>query len=80
MAANLVVFPEAQRSWRRVKVNERWAAEDFAACMRDLVDIRYSLANAFHPSRGQMRLKIVCQTGAISQHRVQRRAHNYREH
>ena len=30
--------------WRKVKVTERRAAEDFAACMRDLVDIHYPRA------------------------------------
>jgi hypothetical protein len=34
--ANLFVFLDARRSWRKVKVTERRAAEDFAACMRDL--------------------------------------------
>lgn len=41
MAANLFVFLDAYRSWRRVKVTERRAAHDFAPCMRDLVDIHY---------------------------------------
>jgi hypothetical protein len=36
--ANLFVFLEAHRSWRKVKITERRAAEDFAHCMRDLVD------------------------------------------
>src|SRR5437660_7917272 len=42
--ANLFVFLDAHRSWRKVKVTERRAAEDFAACMRDLVDIHYPRA------------------------------------
>src|SRR3979409_1897991 len=42
--ANLFVFRDAHRSWRKVKVTERRAAEDFAACMRDLVDIHYPRA------------------------------------
>jgi transposase len=42
--ANLFVFLDARRSWRKVKVTERRAAEDFAACMRDLVDIHYPRA------------------------------------
>jgi transposase len=37
--ANLFVFLDAHRSWRKVKVTDRRAAEDFAQCMRDLVDI-----------------------------------------
>jgi DDE superfamily endonuclease len=32
------------RSWRKVKVTERRAAADFAACMRELVDIHYRKA------------------------------------
>jgi len=39
--ANLFVFLDAHHSWRKVKVTERRAAEDFAHCMRDLVDIHY---------------------------------------
>src|SRR6516164_2384206 len=42
--ANLFVFLDAHRSWRRVKVTERRAAADFAQCMRDLVDIHYPAA------------------------------------
>lgn len=39
--ANLFVFLDAHRSWRKVKVTERRAAHDFAHCMRDLVDSHY---------------------------------------
>src|SRR5271167_4742995 len=39
--ANLFVFLDAHRPWRKVKVTERRAAEDFAQCMRELVDIHY---------------------------------------
>ena len=39
--ANLFVFLDAHRPWRKVKVTERRAAHDFAHCMRDLVDIHY---------------------------------------
>lgn len=39
--ANLFVFLDAHRSWRKVKVTVRRAADDFAHCMRDLVDIHY---------------------------------------
>jgi hypothetical protein len=39
--ANLFVFLDAHRSWRKVKVTERRTAEDFAHCMRDLVDLHY---------------------------------------
>jgi hypothetical protein len=35
------VVLDVNRPWRKVKVTERRAAEDFAACMRDLTDIHY---------------------------------------
>ena len=39
--ANLFVFLDAHRPWRHVKVTDRRTAQDFAACMRDLVDTHY---------------------------------------
>jgi len=42
---NLFVFLDAHRSWRTVKVTEQRTAQDFAECMRDLVDIHYPEAN-----------------------------------
>jgi transposase len=39
--ANLFVFLDAHRSWRRVKVTDSRTAVDFAACMRELVDIDF---------------------------------------
>ena len=39
--ANLFVMVDANRSWRRVKVTDRRANEDFAICMRDLADAHY---------------------------------------
>jgi transposase len=42
---NLFVFLDAHRPWRRVKVTERRAAQDFATCMRDLVDLHYPQAD-----------------------------------
>jgi transposase len=42
--ANLFVFLDVHRSWRKVKVTERRAAEDFAACMRELIDVHYPKA------------------------------------
>jgi transposase len=39
--ANLFVFLDANRPWRKVKVTERRAAIDFAVCMRELADIHY---------------------------------------
>src|SRR5213082_1378659 len=42
--ANLFIFLDAHRSWRKVKVTERRAARDFAECMRELVDVHYPQA------------------------------------
>src|SRR5467141_248990 len=42
--ANLFVFLDVNRPWRKVKVTERRAAEDFAACMRDLTDVHFPKA------------------------------------
>jgi transposase len=42
--ANLFIFLDAHRPWRTVKVTDQRAATDFAACMRDLVDIHYPQA------------------------------------
>ena len=39
--ANLFVFLDANRPWRRVKVTERRTAVDFAVCMRELADLHY---------------------------------------
>lgn len=39
--ADLFVFLDAHKSWRHVKVRGHRKARDFAACMRDLVDIHY---------------------------------------
>jgi len=41
---NLFVFLDAHRSWRTVKVTDHRTALDFAACMRDLVDVHYPKA------------------------------------
>jgi transposase len=38
---NLFVHLDVHRPWRKVKVTERRAAEDYAQCMRDLVEIHY---------------------------------------
>src|SRR5262249_23714344 len=35
------VVLDVHRPWRKVKVTERRAAEDYAQCMRDLVDLHY---------------------------------------
>jgi transposase len=42
--ANVFMFIDVHRPWRHVKVTERRAAADFAACMRDLVDLHYPKA------------------------------------
>jgi transposase len=39
--ANLFMVLDAHRPWRKVKVTERRTAEDFAKCMRDLVDLHF---------------------------------------
>ncbi len=41
---NLFVFLDAHRSWRKVKITDRRAAEDFAACMRDLTEVHFPKA------------------------------------
>ena len=38
---NLFVVLDVNRPWRKVKVTERRAAEDYAQCMRELVDVHY---------------------------------------
>ncbi|MEH2533716.1 hypothetical protein V1277_006988 [Bradyrhizobium sp. AZCC 1588] len=37
--ANLFIFLDVHRPWRRVKVTDSRAAVDFAACMRELADV-----------------------------------------
>src|SRR6202047_2133940 len=39
--ANLFIFLDAHRSWRKVKVTNSRAAVDFAACMRELIDVDF---------------------------------------
>jgi transposase len=41
---NLFVFLDAHRPWRKVKVTDRRAAEDFATCMRELSDVHFPAA------------------------------------
>jgi hypothetical protein len=38
---NVFVCIDVHRPWRKVKVTERRAAEDYAHCMRELVDVHY---------------------------------------
>ena len=42
--ANLFVFLDVNRPWRKVKVTQRRAAEDFAVCMRELSDVHFPAA------------------------------------
>jgi transposase len=42
--ANLFIFLDAHRSWRKVKVTDQRTAEDFAACMRELTDVHFPKA------------------------------------
>jgi hypothetical protein len=41
---NVFVCLDVHRPWRRVKVTDRRAAEDFATCMRELTDVHYPKA------------------------------------
>jgi transposase len=43
--ANLFIFLDVHRPWRKVKVTERRTAEDFAACMRELTDVDFPEAD-----------------------------------
>ena len=38
---NLFIFLDAHRSWRKAKVTNSRAAVDFAACMRELIDVDF---------------------------------------
>ena len=42
--ANLFVFLDVHRPWRKAKVTESRAAVDFAACMRELADVHFPKA------------------------------------
>jgi len=42
--ANLFIFLDAHRPWRKVKVTDSRAAVDFAACMRELADVHFPKA------------------------------------
>src|SRR5260370_2542904 len=43
-SANLCVFVDAHRPWRKVKITDQRTARDFAECTRDLVDLHYPQA------------------------------------
>jgi transposase len=42
--ANLFIFLDVHRPWRKVKVTESRAAVDFATCMRELTDVHFPKA------------------------------------
>ena len=42
--ANLFIFLDVHRPWRKVKVTDSRAAVDFAACMRELTDVDFPQA------------------------------------
>src|SRR6202008_4449138 len=42
---NLFVLLDVHRPWRHVKVTDQRTAQDFAACMRDLIDLHYPHAD-----------------------------------
>ncbi|MBV8591981.1 MAG: transposase [Acetobacteraceae bacterium] len=44
---NLFVFLGSHRPWRTIKVTDHRTARDFAAYMRDLVDLHYPNAERF---------------------------------
>jgi len=46
--ANLFVMVDANRSWRKVEVTDRRTNEDFAVCMRHLIDVDYHDADKVH--------------------------------
>lgn len=43
--ANLFIFCDAHRPWRKVKVTDRRAAEDFATCMSEISDVHFPEAD-----------------------------------
>ena len=43
--ANLFIVLDTHQSWRKVKVTDRRAAEDFATCMRELTDVDFPEAD-----------------------------------
>ena len=42
--ANLFIFLDVHRPWRKIKVTDSRAAVDFAACMRELTDVHFPQA------------------------------------
>lgn len=46
--ANIFLFFDRHRGWRKAKVTEQKTARDFAECMQELVDIHYPDAEKIH--------------------------------
>lgn len=46
--ANIFMFFDRHRGWRKAKATQNKKAEDFAQCMKDLVDIHYPDAHKIH--------------------------------
>lgn len=46
--ANIFLFFDRYRGWRKAKVTEQKTASDFAECMRELVDVHYPEAEKIH--------------------------------
>ncbi len=76
---NLFVFLDAHRSWRRVKVTGHRTADDFALCMRELVDVDFPEAERIrvvldNPLAGRVRPQQSPSRTSLSDH-VARRHH-----
>ena len=71
---NVFMFLDANRRWRHAKVTDRRAADDFATCMRDLVDLHYPKAKRIrvvldnlsaHTASAPIRRPLVVQKGTM---------------
>ena len=51
--ANLFIFLDVHRPWRKVKVSDSRAAVDFAVCMRELTDVHFPKAECIRDRPGQ---------------------------
>src|SRR6266536_691917 len=52
--ANLFIFLDVHRPWRKVKVTNSRAAVDFAACMRELTDLHFRKAERIRVVLGNL--------------------------
>ena len=57
---NLFVCIDVHRPWRKVKVTERRAAEDYAQCMRELVDVHYLTPPSMPVGSAWSRSRLAC--------------------